>query len=67
MISPDQNTQLTNIPSMQELKEVVFSMSSNYAAGPDGMNGYFFKKCWNIIKNDLVDVILAFLKWPNDS
>ncbi|XP_069145607.1 uncharacterized protein [Solanum lycopersicum] len=60
MINQDKNTQLTKLPNMDELKEVVFSMSSNSAAGPDGMNGYFFQKCWNIIKNDLVEVLHAF-------
>ena len=34
MISQDQNTPLTNIPSMDELIEVVFSMNPNSAAGP---------------------------------
>ena len=42
MISQDQNTQLTNIPSTDELKEVVFSMNPISATGLDGMNGYFF-------------------------
>ena len=45
---------------MDELKKVVFSMNPNSAAGPDGMNGYFFQKCWNIIKNDLIEVVHAF-------
>ena len=61
MISQDQNIQLTNIPSMDELKEVVFSMNPYSAAGPDAMNGYFFQKCWHIIKNDLMGVVHAFL------
>ena len=45
MISQDKNTQLTNMPSMDELKTVFFSMNPNSAAGPDGMNGYFYQKC----------------------
>ena len=45
---------------MDEIKEVVFSMNPNSAAGPDGMNGYFFKKSWHIIKNDLIGVVHAF-------
>ncbi|XP_049348952.1 uncharacterized protein LOC125813502 [Solanum verrucosum] len=29
-------------------------------SGPDGMNGYFFQKCWHTIKHDLLGVIQAF-------
>ena len=60
MISQDQNYQLTNIHNMKENKEVVFSMNPNSAVGPDCMNGYFFQKCWHIIKNDLMGVVHAF-------
>ena len=60
MVNQDHNTQLTELPDMDELKKVVFSMNPNSAAGPDGMNGYFFQKCWNIIKNDLIEVVHAF-------
>ena len=45
MISQDHNNQLTNMPSIDELKGVVFSINPNSAAGPDGMNGYFYQKC----------------------
>ena len=48
------------MPSMDKLKEVVFSMNLNSAARPDGMNGYFYQKCWHIIKNDLMEVVQAF-------
>ena len=60
MINQDQNTQLTCVPSMDELKEVVFSINPNSAAGLDCMNGYFFKKCWHIIKNVLMGIAQAF-------
>lgn len=43
MIIKDKNTQLTNIPTMDELKEVVFSINPNFVASPDGMNGTSFK------------------------
>ena len=66
MISQDQNTQHTNIYSMDELKEVVFSMNPNSAVGPDCMNGYFFQKCWHIIKNNQMGVIPAFFQWTYD-
>lgn len=45
---------------MEKFKEVVFSMSPTSSAFPDGMNGYFFRKCWHIIKHDRLGVIIAF-------
>lgn len=49
MIIPGQNITLTTTPTFDELKEVVFSMNPNFAAGLDGMNGQYFQKCWSII------------------
>ncbi|XP_015166827.1 uncharacterized protein [Solanum tuberosum] len=60
MVNQELNDRLKELPTIDELKEVVHSMNPNSAAGPDGMNGCFFQKCWNIIKNDLMAVILAF-------
>ncbi|XP_049358013.1 uncharacterized protein LOC125822632 [Solanum verrucosum] len=44
MINKEQNYSLTAMPNLEELKEVVFFMNSNSAAGPNGMNGYFFSE-----------------------
>ncbi|KAG5580314.1 hypothetical protein H5410_050941 [Solanum commersonii] len=60
IVTQEQNDSLKAIPTIEELKEVVFSMNPNSAAGPDGMNGCFFQKCWSIIKHDLLAVIQAF-------
>ncbi|XP_015161044.1 uncharacterized protein [Solanum tuberosum] len=60
MLTHEHNASLIALPTIDELKEVVFSMNPNSAAGPDGMNGCFFQKCWQIIKHDLLAVILAF-------
>lgn len=45
---------------MEELREVIFFMNTMSAAAPDGMNGYHFKKCWQIIKHDLMGVIKVY-------
>ncbi|XP_070032560.1 uncharacterized protein [Nicotiana tomentosiformis] len=45
---------------MNELKEVVFSMNPTSAAGPDGMKIKFFQACWEVIKFDLMQVVLTF-------
>ncbi|KAH0734895.1 hypothetical protein KY285_010602 [Solanum tuberosum] len=60
MLNQEQNGNLIAMPNMKELKEVVFSMNPNSAAGPDSMNGCFFQKSWSIIKEYLMEVIKAF-------
>lgn len=42
-------------------------MNPLYAVGTDGMNGFFFQKCWNIINQDLMKQIKEFFQWPVDS
>lgn len=47
-------------PTMEELKEIVFSMSTHSAPGPDGVSRKFYHSCWEIIKNDLLVMVLDF-------
>src|SRR4051812_48810513 len=35
-------------------------MDDNSVAGPDGYNGYFYKHCWDIKKEDLHAVVCEF-------
>jgi hypothetical protein len=49
-------------------------MPSDKAPGPDGFTGAFFKKCWDIIKGDIMKVIHQFknlcvghLQWINSA
>ena len=55
-----------------EVLEATNDMPSDKAPGPDGFTGLFFKKCWNIVKVDLVRDISNFdslhtanLQWLN--
>jgi hypothetical protein len=41
----------------KEIKDVVFSLPSVKAPGPDCFIGAFFKSCWEIIKEDMVAAI----------
>ena len=61
MVIQEPNTHLISLANMEKLKSVIFSMKPIYATGPDGMNGYFFQKCWHIIKHDLMGVVNAFI------
>jgi exonuclease III len=55
---PDtENTILENPITMEELKETVKKGKRKKSPGPDGINHEFFIKEWDIIKEDLKDII----------
>ncbi|XP_019266683.1 PREDICTED: uncharacterized protein LOC109244105 [Nicotiana attenuata] len=60
IIDDADNEKLIAVPTMEELKDVVFSMSSQSAPGPDGVSGKFYHSCWEIIKEDLLLMVLDF-------
>ena len=45
---------------VEEIKEVIFSLGSNKALGPDGMLAHFYKFYWNIIGSDIIEAITSF-------
>lgn len=48
------------MPTIEELEQVIFSMSPHYAAGPDGMNGKKFQSYWKLICHDLLKETHSF-------
>ena len=56
------NDLLTGLPTMEELKSVVFSMSSESAPGPDGFGIGFYQSCWDVINEDLLLAVHDFFK-----
>ncbi|XP_071925525.1 uncharacterized protein [Coffea arabica] len=53
---------LQQLPSLQELKEVVFSMSKDSVPGSDGFGAGFYQACWSIIQNELLEAVQEFFK-----
>ena len=45
MINEDQNTRLQAMPTMDELKQVIFSTNPNSAPVPYGFGGMFYQSC----------------------
>ncbi|WMV46970.1 hypothetical protein MTR67_040355 [Solanum verrucosum] len=60
MITEYQNQKLQAMPTKEELKQAIWSMSANSAAVPDGMSGMFFHSSWDIISDDLFNMIQLF-------
>lgn len=44
------NDILINKPSLEEVREPVFSLNASGALGPDGFSGAFYQTFWSIIR-----------------
>lgn len=61
-ITSENNGTLQALPSMEELRTIVFSLDSESTAGPDGFGAGFYQSCWEIINIDLLEAIHDFFK-----
>lgn len=57
---PHDLSELENIFEEGEIKRIVMQMPAEKAPGPDGFIGLFYKKCWPIIRTDLIQALQAF-------
>ncbi|XP_026420069.1 uncharacterized protein LOC113316052 [Papaver somniferum] len=57
-ISVEEIFAMDKIPSSEEIKQVVFDLGSDSASGPDGFSGCFYRHCWDIIQEDLINAIV---------
>ena len=60
LVTNEENTELTKPFSKTEIKEALFQMEKNKAAGPDKIPIEFFQHCWEIIKDDVVKLFENF-------
>ena len=59
-ISQTESENLCKHFDMEEVKQVVFGMEKNTASGPDHLPMEFFQICWDVIKQDLMDMFEEF-------
>ncbi|KAH0729557.1 hypothetical protein KY290_000682 [Solanum tuberosum] len=62
VITEEDNAYITAPPTMQEVRDSVFSIDPDSSPGPDGLNGKFFQSTWHIIAYDLFKAISFFIK-----
>lgn len=48
----EDNDLMMKLPTLEELKAMVFSMSKESASGPDGFGVSFYRECWEILCDD---------------
>jgi hypothetical protein len=53
-LGTDENEILSAPFTEKEVFEAIAQMKNNKAPGPDGFSAEFYKRCWNIIKGDLM-------------
>lgn len=51
---------LTNIPTLDEVKAVVFSLNGEGVPGPDGFNGYFYQFFRDVVAEDVFNSVHQF-------
>ena len=62
LVTVGDDVNLCRKPDMDEVRQVVFSINLDSASGPDGFCSKFYQYYWDIISNDLLEVVLDFLK-----
>ncbi|XP_071906092.1 uncharacterized protein [Coffea arabica] len=65
MVSLEDNEFLQNMPSFDEIQQVVFTMDVDSAAGSDGFTGKFFTSTWDIIGRDVYNAVRSFFVVKN--
>lgn len=56
LVTDEENSFLSAIPSFDEVKSTGFSMDPHSAPGLDAFSGLIFQHCWDIVGNDLVSM-----------
>jgi hypothetical protein len=47
-------------PFSEEIWQAICQMPQDKVPGPDGFTGHFFRKCWQIVRHDIVAAINSF-------
>jgi hypothetical protein len=59
-LSENDNTYLTRPFTIEEVKNTLSSMESNRAPGPDDIPTEFYQHCWELVKNDVMNLFYRF-------
>ncbi|WMV49304.1 hypothetical protein MTR67_042689 [Solanum verrucosum] len=60
LINEEQNADMGRMPTEDEVKMVVFTLKGESTSGSDGFSRKFFQSCWDIVGNDMTNMVKAF-------
>lgn len=60
LIYGEQNAELLKQPNKEEVKQAVFGLNGESVGGPDGFTSSFYHACWDIIGDDIFDMVKDF-------
>ncbi|KAL0310271.1 UNVERIFIED_CONTAM: hypothetical protein Scaly_2944800 [Sesamum calycinum] len=59
-LTDEDRRSLCVMPTLEEVREAVFSIDSDSVAGPDGFGVVFFHTCWEIVSKDVFGIVIEF-------
>lgn len=59
-VTEEHNSMLTAEVEEKEIKDALFHMHPDKSPSPDGMSPGFYQKCWNIVKDDIINIVRRF-------
>lgn len=60
LINEEDNSFLMSTPTIEEVKDNVFSIDLDSAPSPDGLSGIFFQTAWLVISGDIYRAVVSF-------
>ena len=60
LLEPADIDVLERVPTIEEVRRVIFSTDGDSAPGPDGYSGKFFSFAWEIIAQDVYNAVASF-------
>ncbi|KAK6784430.1 hypothetical protein RDI58_017885 [Solanum bulbocastanum] len=60
LITEEGNDNMMRVLASNEVREAIFDHNKDNSCGPDGFSGGFYQTCWEIIKDDVINMIKVF-------
>ena len=57
LVTPEHNVMLLRTITREEVEEAVLQMEKGKAPGPDGFTIDFFQSCWDLVKEEIWEVV----------
>ena len=62
LVSEEMNKRLMEEIREEEIEKAIFQLGTYKAPGPDGFNGFFYQKYWEIVRKDVIEAVKGFFR-----